>query len=906
MVLVLAGIVFLAVRGGRWRGKSRRWWLAGVILPVMMAAAACLAMAGIFAEIQRPAAVRVFLDLSGSTRGSVLRRPEFLRGLIEARLGSGRRVSVVGFGGDGAENGGARMLMRDVLAGDREEWPEEWPREVVDALGAVRTDVAGHGVGGDAGGADGEARWMVTDGLISEADVAADGGDEGLVAWTIIPATNLDAGVRDVQVRRVVDADGKPAVEVLAEVRVVGLAAGAAARVRAEFFRDGVTLASEIADFAGEAGGRVDAAKWISVRDDFGGDGAAAALPHHYAITVRLLGDTGGRDGPAAGGDLWPENDRGEAIWPGGGSGGMRVLVVGNRAPANMERFEAAEFVPAEKFLGDVRGWVAGGWQAIVLDDVPAESEVSAEKDVLWPISAGAAGALSGFVRQSGGGLLVLSNGHAFGPGHYGEGDAGAGDILENLSPVSSRPRTGGGLSVVYVLDASASMNEAVALGGAGGGGEEKKFALLARGVEHSAELLAAGDRVTLIAFNDHAQRLFSGAAPAEAADQAKLAAVLDGIRPAEATVPDAALDDISDAIGRVKRQGVQTLVILVTDGEIPRMDAAKWKSALAGEQFCVVAPENLAMPALQQVTRSLGANARWLQTDDPQEWGRLLTRRVAEQVRGDVQHARLAFYVDAAREGAKAGEPVYGEAHEWTQVWAKPEAELGVQGQEMESNGVDLGLEPLSAWTQRGLGRVGAIAMSDDGSQGYAAALRALLSDVAGAAGDRRFTLRAMRAVGGGWTLSADGVELAADSAGAGRHAADSGAGAVGFVDGQTLVARIFSGAGDAVEIPLEQTGPGHYAGTVGVAGGWSAAVIRKTAEGKEELIGRVQAADVQTAEWPASVDGVIDPAGVRLPVPGEGNATWNPVVKRAVDLSVPLWLIAVVAGLMALWLKW
>lgn len=913
--LAAIGAVLLWRR--HWRAKSRRWWMAGVVLPLIAGVAALLAVAGISWIHQRPAEVVMLVDFSASTRSSPWRNPGYVRQLAARRLGNSAHVTVVGFGA-----GAPRVLGENLPVTDAAAWPASWPQESILALG---TPPDQHNGGDAAAGLaaalqwpgshasmNSAARWIITDGLI-DMNAAGKAEPPANLAWTILPPAAIDAAVCDVRVRRDAASNG---VEILGQVRVVGRPGSTAGAngaapvvVHVDIFRDDRRIASQDVEFHAQAGAsHLDSQRWIIVKDDLAGAGGIS-MAHRYQVEARLAGGAAGAS--QADGDLWPENDRGEAVWPGEASSGPRVLVVGEKPPRAL--IGATEYVPAERFFGDVRNWVAEGVQAIVLDDVPAET-ISADatgtavapdrgnhaQAELHPLSADAARALEQFVKQTGGGLLILSNGHAFGPGHYGEGGGtfSAGDILEALSPVASHPQNGGALHVVFLLDASASMNEAVAAGGPGApGGVQRKFTLLEQGVAESVGLLAADDRLDLIAFNDHAMPLFSG--PAAELRGEMLSHELAGVHPQGATVPDVVLDllagDLRNGGGLERR-----LVILLTDGEIPAMNLQQWKTVItrAGADFCAVAPADrgpLDSP-LKRLAADLGNQSIWLKTDDPAQWAGVLRRELAGQVRGTIQHTPLSYEVPP-----EAAPAMRARTDQWTQVWSKPEAVVLVSGREAEPRNStaaagEVAAPVLAAWAQRGLGRVGAIAMSEDDSPGYAAALAAMLKRVAAGPGDRRFHVQALRR-DGAWLVSADGAELPGSSGT--RPSA-------GFLDGQTLLARLITAeGGTSRDIPLPQTAPGHYETRIDLPGGLSATILRQPPHGPPEIIGRLQTADVQTTEWPASMDPQPPPEGRILPVSPDDPARWHPLAETSTPLAVPLWLIAMAAGLLALLLR-
>jgi len=876
-ILLLGAVALLAGRRS-WRGKSWRWWAAGGMLPVVVAVAVCLAAAGVEWEFPRAAPVSILLDLSPSTRGSPWRSPEFVRRLAQRRLGNKKRVTVAALGASGAA---PRLLQADVSVDDAAAWPAEWPGEIVNAAAAPAEPISLAATSADRGtpGATEQtsARWIFTDGLLDPRNAPLS-TESVRRAWTVIPPGAVDVAVRDMRAKST--ADG---VEVLAQLRVVGPAGGAGdTSVRVTFLRDDRQMAQQTVAFHGVSALPLDSARWVSVSDSLGREERTG--PHRYTAIARLL------QGDREAGDPWPENDRGDCVWPGERSESTRLLFVGSAPPP--ASFGAVEYVPTERFFGDVRRWTAEGWQAIALDDVPAESLEGRE-----PLSADAARALRQFVEETGGGMILLGEGHAFGPGHYGEtGEGSAGNVLEQLSPVNSHFH-GQPLLVVYVLDASASMNEPVAAGAGsapepgGGGGAIRKFALLSRAVEESASWLQPEDLVRVITFNDHAQQIFSGAAGLADTRAGRLKDMLQTVHPAGSTVLDTALPLVRKALEEGRHASGDTahpLAILVTDGEIPAIDDA-WTATVQMSQakMLVVAPPASADSPLGRLTEHLGraGAGRFIAANDAQVWPDVLFHEMAGQFRGDVEEGPFAYEVTTANGGK-----LEGQTHRLTRVWPKPEAVVPVKVRETAERP---GYEPVvTAWAQRGLGRVGAVAVANDDSPAFLESYRQLLEKISGKSGDRRFQLDAARD-SKGWLLTADGADPVSTSPDAGR-----------FIDGESLTARLL-GTDASFEVPMAQTAPGHYEARIGASGGLSAIVSRKNADGTSDLVGRVVTADVQTIEWPASMPPAQTLPGIELSASADDPATWNPAVDVAYSLATPLWLVALFAALTALLLR-
>jgi hypothetical protein len=216
-----------------------------------------------------------------------------------------------------------------------------------------------------------------------------------------------------------------------------------------------------------------------------------------------------------------------------------------------------------------------------------------------------------------------------------------------------------------------------------------------------------------------------------------------------------------------------------------------------------------------------------------------------------------------------------------WTHVWLKPESTLLADGKPSASENPF----PLAARVQRGLGQSAALALSADTSSAYQSLYARLLHEIAAPEGDRRFQVAAQRDAGD-WLITADGSTD--------RE----------FLNNQSLFLRPIST--DALpDIPLLQTAPGHYQARLPGTGPLTAVVIRKTPT-TEDLIARLQTPDVQSAEFPASVDRPFSPKNETiLPANLDNPALWQPTSARQFSLTSPLWLLATATALAALFLR-
>jgi hypothetical protein len=830
--VLAAAAVFLAAR----RRRSWRWRLTAAGLPLAAAALAALALAGPAWWPARAAPVALVLDLSPSARTAPWQHPAWVRALARNRLDPGRPVTVVDAAG--------RVLLRDAPPGDADRWPAAWP--AAPAGGPVPADAA---------------RWVLTDGLAPDLAAAA----ARPAAWTLLPPAAADVGVTRLELRPAADSDS---VDLLVQVRAVGPHPGPELQTVLRVRRDGAVVAEVPVTFSvGAVPSTVDSTRWVRVHDRLpapaaGGSSSGRPAPF-YQYDVRLSAT------PA---DPWPENDTAEALWTPGGigaEGGRRVLVVGEPLVGLLPDSVA---VPEDRFPADASQLAAAGWQVIVrsapLDAAPPEGRA-------MPPSAAAA--IDRFVRDTGGGLLLLGRPPSAGPDP-------AADTLARLSPVWTRPHAGGRLHVVFVLDASASMN------GPGDAGGASKFRLLAEAVAAAADLLAADDRVTVLTFNDTAARRAAG--PWRDVGPA-LRGALAAVAPAGGTTPDAALPLLTAALDDPAAAGRRPLIVLVTDGDIPAIAADRWAAALApgaDARLALVAPAAAAGGGALARLRASVPGTTLLPADDPAAWAGVLRKAVIAQVEGPVSATPLPW-----RTAPAADFSADGDAAAWARTWVKPEATLLAEGRPRDSGEPPV---PAAAIVQRGLGRAAAVPLALAGgaapSPGGRALLDALLQRLAPPAGDRRFTAAARPAPDGGWQLSVDAADGAA------------------FLDHESLTARVLApGAADALAVAVGQTGPGHYAARLPGVGPRAVVITRAAGPAAAPaLVARLSLPAVETAEWPASVERPLTPG--RLPIgaavlsadPADGTR-WDPAARGPVPLAPAFWTGAALVALAALWAR-
>lgn len=646
-------------------------------------------------------------------------------------------------------------------------------------------------------------RWLITDGLVPWPQ-------QLLPAAATVSTPRGDVGITNLLLR-----DGALWVQVHA-------CAGAMSR-QLVIRRNGEPLASQTLTFAPDQPRTL----WVNL------PGPAGAAIYDAQLAA-------GSSAPAsrdASPDLWPENDAARLIAPGPGPPRLLTLQPGDHLP------------------GDAWMLAADGWQAIELREVGAEDLGRTE----WQT-------LDSFVRETGGGLILIGARHAFGPGGY------AGEPLADaLSPLWSGPRDAPPAQIVFILDASASMNESADDDAAGtrSSGAESKFHIAARSVNAALQMLAPDDRVTVITFNGSAR-------VAAAGTRQTLASTLDGslaaVDPAGGTLPDAALPLAANALAAAP--GPRKLALLLTDGQVPSLDAAAWQNMLTSTnaQLAILAPAAARTGPLAQ----LAAHAQWLDGTDPAAWPALFRQAVARIATGRARNDPLPWSSTAA------AAPLTGQARAWIETWPKPQTTL------MATGHIDQHAWPVAATAQRGLGRVAALTIAPDNPSAEAL-LQRVVQDVLPAAGDRRFTITAARDATGVWTIAADG------------RTADR------FLDGESLLVREPDPrTAQLRDIPMTQTGPGHYVANVAAPAG--CLIVRGPSAGEKgtQLIGRLDAPSVASDEWPASTDPSPIPPGVTILSPSDQGPPWQPRLARSpLDLSPCLWTIAALSALAALWAR-
>jgi Ca-activated chloride channel homolog len=245
-------------------------------------------------------------------------------------------------------------------------------------------------------------------------------------------------------------------------------------------------------------------------------------------------------------------------------SGERRILYVGSR-PAIVEGPLRAtgirvEHAPAGSLSRGSQALAA--YDAVVLDDIAAE-EIGVE----------GISALTAYVRESGGGLLILGSPRTLEPAVSPESG------FDPILPVDFRPRTGqraASVALVIVFDKSGSMDDRV--------DGVSRIEVARQAVRAVVNAVPPTDAVGVVAFDARATGVLplrSGHAPED------VAARLNAIQPSGGTAIGPALEMARDWL-TAAQSGKYTKrhVLLVSDGRTSIDDAARARRAASGQSF--------------------------------------------------------------------------------------------------------------------------------------------------------------------------------------------------------------------------------------------------------------------------------------------------------------------------------
>ncbi len=713
-VAVVLLLAVLLVRSGR---MTWRWKLRCLVWPALGAMLWAAAAAEPFLQVApRTDHLVVLLDLSAGARTAPWQDPQWLRAFLGQRLPAAMRVTVVGFGTQ------CQVLRRDVSLDNPGGWPKAW------AVRSLSHAVFARALAWNRPGLSHAPRWLFTAGLAPWPRLKLK-SLPFTVGLTLVRPTRVDVGITNLRAWR--SAGG---VTLVGTVRCTGKA-----QVMLQAYRNGIRIADQPITLA-RAGVRR-----VRMRD---------VLPDDHRIwdyRVKLVGV-----------DPWPEDNQAailvEPPHP------ASVLIV-TRHPGNWSAAMGAwhwRVVGPGAFPTTPRRLQR--YRMVVLSNIP---------QALLPPRAAAI--LGGFVRRTGGGLLIAGSCCAFGPGGYavrrGVGTEGHREFtLEGLSPLASVPPNRKPVRVIFLIDESGSMIDHVP-GTAG----QSEFNVATHAVLNAIAALHKTDRVKIFGFNGQTRLLLGGTV---GAIQEKIVSHLSAIVPTGATNPDSALP----VLRKVLRSG--NILIVLTDGRIAKMNVAAWRRIIRARHIKLVVVAPLTQDSLlTHVAAATGALR--FSTHQFRRWPAMLRTALQRELAGKARTTALSWHEEGGRLG--------GITHAWIEVYQKAGAKLLAAANQ--------GNHPLAAVWRLGLGHVAALAFSEK-SAAYRRLVQRILQTVVPPPGNPNFVL-SQRRTGRTWR-----VRVRARNA-------------QGFINGAALFMRLAaSSPGAARQIPLRQIGPGEYQATARLTG--------------------------------------------------------------------------------------
>ena len=847
LLLTIASIPLLALAAG-WRragGHSRRWKTACLLLPLAAALAAIVATAGPVWMANSPArSIVILLDLSPAADRAPWQNPSWLRHTLRQHLSKGVRVTLVGMCRH------VHCLATNLSLRSRHGWPQRWP-VMIGSCASLRRALAWN-----AADCTGAPRWLFTAGLIRWRSVNP-AALPFTMAVSVATPTLPDAGLTSLRVEPLphrATSDRTIGHEAPRLLRV-GVAVTGAMRAVIQVRRNGQLITSLPLQFH-QAGGRV-----VEVRDtvqpaspDAAGlrPGASHGAPVRYTVRLRS-------------GDPWPEDNRASILVPTHGT--PRILLVRRVGPPKMLNRKLnvhRRMLPPSQLPVNLAG--LADYQEIILDNVPRTD---------FPPGAGRL--ISRWVRDTGGGLLIRGTDHAFGPGGYAWPAAGKPWALDRISPLSSLPPRRPPGQFVFLIDASGSMGRRVP-----GGSGSTRFTLAAQAVAQVASLLPKRDRLAVLAFSGRTVPLLSGTVGLY---RARIITLLSRVEPTGPTHPDSALLWLRHRLNR------GAMLMLLTDGRIPRLKVPRWVQLLRRRsvQLAVIAPPS-ASAALRNLAQQV--HARWLYSTHPRRWGGALRGWIYRRLAGRAEHHRAIW------SSVPAG--FRGTTRHWDRVWLKKDATVLAAASPPAA--------PLAARWRRGLGQVAAVAFSR-GGRAYPGFLRQVLRHLLPPPGDRRFQVRARRR-GGAWLLRVDAHDP------------------LGFINAARLRFTFWTrSAARPRSLAFTQTAPGRYRLALPRDIRLFSGVLTRQIHGHWIGLTRVTPPDLPPRCFPATANAEPCPwrTVLRIPVLAKAAeaiapfishgrlgsvppaaALWRPlIIGSPQPLAALFWMASAILALAALWLR-
>jgi hypothetical protein len=491
--------------------------------------------------------------------------------------------------------------------------------------------------------------------------------------------------------------------------------------------------------------------------------------------------------------DAFPENNRldsGLIV-----AGGPSILLT-TREPGLIESLAERSGIRAS--LHAVRD-LKHGWERIQGHDLLVLDNISSGS-----LSPESMAGIRDYVRNQGGGLLVLGGRSSYGPGGYG------GSPLEEVLPVRCDPREERSFALALLIDRSGSMGERQ--------GEYTKYE---RAVDALLPLrfLKKNDRLEVVLFNTGYRIAFPFR---RAEDQRSLKRRLLAIRPGGGTHLFPALfkafrdlederasarhilllsdgkskkrpEDLAE-LKRLHDKATDITISVIAVGSEPDADLLKGIADLAGGRYYALAESDRALEAI---------------IDD--EFAPFFQDLIRE---GEIIPAKGEE--SALLKGFEAG--IFPRLFGMVLTQKKEKAQLALKS---------AGGEPLIAFWRAGLGKVAAFTSSVRGPWGRSWRTWPRMPSLLG----RLITAVSRDLRGEGFAIRAEARESA-------LHIAATARSETGFRNELILSARICPAGGPSEVIPLRQTGPGRYAGSAKTLPSRSALLALVEKNGEEPVI--------------------------------------------------------------------
>jgi hypothetical protein len=386
-------------------------------------------------------------------------------------------------------------------------------------------------------------------------------------------------------------------------------------------------------------------------------------------------------------GDAWPEND---------------ALSLPAPPPALAERWWVAAAPPATSATD-------GAWRFLRPSELPTEAAAYLAPSVIVfdnipadDFSPAQMQRLTQYVRDLGGGLVILGGDHAFAAGGY------AGTPIESLSPLASTPPEPTAHWVLLV-DSSGSMNAPASTGAAGdaGGGVSGSGATRWRVAAEAAVALLRSlppdDRASVGGFS---AGLSWWARDRRAADAAGESLPPPGAAPTGPTELRRALSDVTAAAG----PGLPTQIVLFTDANADITDVNALAEAMRNKNVRLhllaigdAGDNSAGLRAARQLVAATGGMT--VDETDPARWAaaahRLLRRAATTLL--ESRPVRIRFVGDLSALPSRDVSP-------WNRTWLKAGATLLAEAEGATSSGGAGGAHPpLVARWEAGEGAVAA-----------------------------------------------------------------------------------------------------------------------------------------------------------------------------------------------------